>query len=72
VLGDLDFHQLLGQPDHGLAQHIGVLVGQHLAHQFLDPHPAQVGHRGAPLVGTEAPTILKPAMADLPASFTSQ
>jgi hypothetical protein len=40
VLGDLDFHQLLGQPDHGLAQHISVLVGQHLAQQFLDAHPA--------------------------------
>jgi hypothetical protein len=45
-----------------LAQHIGVLIGQHLAQQFLDAHPAHVGHRGARLVGSEAPTILKPAV----------
>jgi hypothetical protein len=45
---------------HGLAQHVGVLIGQHLVHRFLDAHPAHVGHRGALPVGTEAPTILSP------------
>jgi hypothetical protein len=59
-LGDLGLHQLLGQPAHGLAQPIGVLVSQHLAHQLGHAHPAHVGHRGAPLVGTKAPTILSP------------
>jgi hypothetical protein len=59
-LGDLGLHQLLGQPAHGLAQHIGVLIGQHLADQLAHAHPAHVGHRGAPPVGSEAPTILSP------------
>ena len=36
------------------------LVGQHLADQLSHAHPAHVGHRGAPLVGTEALTILSP------------
>src|SRR4029453_14664634 len=48
------------------AEHIGVLVGQHLAQQFLDAHPAHVGHRGAPLVGSEAPTILSPRWPTYP------
>jgi hypothetical protein len=34
-------------------EHVGVLVGQHLAQQFLDAHPAHAGHRGAPLVEPE-------------------
>jgi hypothetical protein len=72
ALGDLGLHQLLGQPAHGLPQHIGVLIGQHLADQLPHAHPAHVGHRGAPLVGTKAPTILKPAVADLPTTLTSQ
>src|SRR5512132_740310 len=59
-LGDLGLHQLLSQPDHSLAQHVGVLVGQHLADQLAHAHPAHLGHRGAPLVGTKAPTILSP------------
>jgi hypothetical protein len=59
-LGDLGLHQLLSQPAHGLAQHVGVLVSKHLADQLAHAHPAHVGHHGAPLVGSKAPTILGP------------
>jgi hypothetical protein len=45
LLGDLGLHQLLRQPNHGLAQHVGVLIGQHLADQLAHAHPAHVGHR---------------------------
>jgi hypothetical protein len=36
------------------------LVGQHLADQLSHAHPAHVGHRVAPFVGTESLTILSP------------
>jgi hypothetical protein len=68
----LSLYQLLRQSAHGIAQHVGVVIGQHLADQLAHAHPAHVGNRGAPLVGSEAPTILKPAMADLPATLTGQ
>jgi hypothetical protein len=48
--GDLDLHQLLHQPAHALAQHIGVLVDQHLPDDLLDRHPVCSGHRRCPLV----------------------
>jgi hypothetical protein len=44
-LRDLDLHQLLSQPAHALAQHIGVLVDQHLPDDLLDRHPVCSGHR---------------------------
>jgi hypothetical protein len=56
----LRLHQLLRQPAHRLAQHVGVLVSQHLCRPARPRSSCHVGHRGAPLVGTEAPTILSP------------
>jgi hypothetical protein len=49
-LGDLDLHQLARQPHHRLAQHIGVLVDQHLPDDLLDRHPVCSGHRRCLLV----------------------
>jgi hypothetical protein len=49
-LGDLDLHQLRRQPAHALAQHIGVLVDQHLPDDLLDRHPVCSGHRRRLLV----------------------
>jgi hypothetical protein len=49
-LGNLDLHQPLGQPPHALAQHIGVLVDQHLPDDLLDRHPVRSGHRRCLLV----------------------
>jgi hypothetical protein len=49
-LGDLDLHQLPGQPPHTLAQHVGVLVDQHLPDDLLDRHPVCSGHRRCLLV----------------------
>ena len=40
-------------------RHVGVLVGQHLASGSLT-RILPVGHLGAPLVGSEAPTMLRP------------
>jgi hypothetical protein len=44
-LGHLDLHQLPRQPRHRLAQHIGVLIDQHLPDDLLDRHPVRSGHR---------------------------
>jgi hypothetical protein len=49
-LADLDLHQLPGQPLHRLAQHVGVLVDQHLPDDLLDRHPVCSGHRRCLLV----------------------
>jgi hypothetical protein len=49
-LGHLDLHQLPGQPPHRLAQHIGVLIDQHLPDDLLDRHPVRSGHRRRLLV----------------------
>jgi hypothetical protein len=49
-LADLHLHQLAGQPLHRLAQHIGVLVDQHLPDDLLDRHPVRSGHRRCLLV----------------------
>jgi hypothetical protein len=49
-LGDLDLHELPGQPLDRLAQHVGVLVDQHLPDDLLDRHPVCSGHRRCLLV----------------------
>jgi hypothetical protein len=49
-LADLDLHQLPGQPFDRLAQHVGVLVDQHLPDDLLDLHPVCSGHRRCLLV----------------------
>jgi hypothetical protein len=49
-LADLDLHQLPSQPAHALAQHISVLIDQHLPDDLLDLHPVCSGHRRCLLV----------------------
>src|ERR671927_324805 len=51
-LAGLDLHQLLSQPAHALAQHIGVLIDQHLPDDLLDRHPVCSGHRRRLLLRT--------------------
>jgi hypothetical protein len=48
--GDLDLHQLPGQPLDRLAQHVSALVDQHLPDDLLDRHPVCSGHRRCLLV----------------------
>ena len=49
-LGDLGLHQLLGDRPHGLADHVTVLLAQHLPDDLLDRHPVPTGHRRPPFV----------------------
>jgi hypothetical protein len=49
-LGDLGLHQLLRHQAHGLADHVTVLLAQHLADDLLDRHPVPTGHRRPPFV----------------------
>jgi hypothetical protein len=44
-LRHLELHQLRGDGLHRLADHIGVLVEQHLPDDLLDRHPVGTGHR---------------------------
>jgi hypothetical protein len=44
---DFDLHQLLRDRLDGLADHVGVLVEQHLPDDLLDRHPVGTGHAGA-------------------------
>jgi hypothetical protein len=46
-LRDLELHQLLHHQPHRLAQHIRVLVRQHLPGDLLNRHALALGHRGA-------------------------
>src|SRR5829696_864259 len=43
-LGDLGLHQLCGDGLDRLADHIGVLIEQHLPDDLLDRHPLSTGH----------------------------
>jgi hypothetical protein len=72
ALGDLGLHQLLGQPAHGLPQHVGVLVGQHLADQLAHAHPATSVIAVLLSLEPKHRRFSKPAVADLPATLTSQ
>jgi len=49
-LADLDLHQLLHHRLDRLADHIGMLVTQHLPDDLLDRHPVLTGHRWPPFV----------------------
>jgi hypothetical protein len=49
-LGDLDLHQLLRDQTHGLADHVTVLLTQHLPDDLLDRHPLGTGHRRPPFI----------------------
>jgi hypothetical protein len=49
-LGDLDLHHLGRDRLDGLADHVGVLVEQHLPDDLLDRHPVGTGHAAPPFV----------------------
>jgi hypothetical protein len=44
-LGDLELHHLGRDRLDGLADHVGVLIQQHLPDDLLDRHPVDSGHR---------------------------
>jgi hypothetical protein len=47
-LRNLRLHQLLGHRPDRLADHIGMLIAQHLANDLGDRHPVLTGHRRPP------------------------
>jgi hypothetical protein len=49
-LGHLSLHDLLRHRPHRLANHVGMLVAQHLPDDLLDRHPVPTGHRWPPFV----------------------
>jgi hypothetical protein len=49
-LGDLRLHQLLRHQSDRLADHVAVLLAQHLPDDLLDRHPVPTGHRRPPFV----------------------
>ena len=49
-LRDLELHQLSADGLDRLADHIGVLVEQHLPDDLLDRHPVGTGHAAPPFV----------------------
>ena len=49
-LRDLGLHQLLRHRPHRLADHIAVLLAQHLSDDLLDRHPVGTGHAVPPFV----------------------
>jgi hypothetical protein len=49
-LADFRLHELGGDRPHRLADHVGVLVAQHLLNDLLDRHPVQTGHRRPPFI----------------------
>ena len=44
-LADLGLHQLLRDNAHRLADHVSVLIAQHLTNDLSDRHPVRSGHR---------------------------
>ena len=49
-LGNLALHQLLRDRPHRLADHVAMLLAQHLPDDLLDRHPVPTGHRRPPFV----------------------
>jgi hypothetical protein len=49
-LGDLDLHQLPSHRPDRLADHVAMLIAQHLLDDLLDRHPVLTGHRRPPFV----------------------
>jgi hypothetical protein len=64
-LRHFQLHQLLDDQPHRLAQHIRVLVRQHLPGDLLDRHALALGHRGAlpSSISWNRPTIMGAAVA---------
>jgi hypothetical protein len=52
-LGHLDLHQLLHDPAHAVADHIAVLISEHLPDDLLDRHPVCSGHPSVPPLNVE-------------------
>src|SRR5215210_795532 len=57
-LGHLALHQLRRDHLDRLADHVGVLVKQHLPDDLLDRHPLGTGHAAPPFVEREKPDEL--------------
>jgi hypothetical protein len=49
-LGHLGLHDLLSDHAHGLADHVAVLLAQHLPDDLLDRHSVPTGHCRPPFV----------------------
>src|SRR5215212_7135125 len=49
-LGHLDLHHLRGDRPDRLADHVGVLIEQHLPDDLLDRHPVGTGHAAPPFI----------------------
>jgi hypothetical protein len=63
-LGHFGLHQLLRDRPHRLADHITMLIAQHLPDDLLDRHPVRTGHRRPPFVeALRTPTIMSAAVA---------
>jgi hypothetical protein len=64
-LGHLDLHQLPHEQLERLAQHVGMLVEQHLPHDLLSRHPVLAGHQWCLLVvePSRSPTMVSAAVA---------
>src|SRR6187200_2045961 len=63
-LGDLELHHLRRAGLDRLADHVGVLIEQHLPDDLLDRHPVGTGHAAPPFVrAVESPTIFSAASA---------
>jgi Histidine kinase-like ATPase domain len=63
-LGHLELHQLRRDGLDRLADHVGVLIEQHLPDDLLDRHPVGTGHAAPPFVrAVESPTIFSAASA---------
>jgi hypothetical protein len=63
-LGHLEFHHLRRDRLDRLAEHVGVLIEQHLPDDLLDRHPVGTGHAAPPFCRTpRSPTIISAASA---------
>jgi hypothetical protein len=64
-LGHLELHQLRRDGLDRLADHIGVLIEQHLPDDLLDRHPVGTGHGWRPLSvePSASPTIMSADVA---------
>jgi hypothetical protein len=49
-LRHFELHQFRGHRPDGFADHVGVLVEQHLPDDLLDRHPVGTGHAAPPFV----------------------
>jgi hypothetical protein len=63
-LRNLELHHLRHDRLDRLADHVGVLIEQHLPDDLLDRHPVGTGHAAPPFVrAVESPTIFGAASA---------